>query len=91
MSLISSIIQKGDLEKRLLASGNYEYRDVERNIGGIYYEVCGIPFYFGGEIKVVKELFPKNPFWLEFESLMRKPTRIEESLIKKAMTSIGLK
>lgn len=75
----------------LVESGEYEIREVERNVGGKYYEVFGMPFYFGGELKMVEELFPTNPKCGLFEELMKPPTRIDEALIKKAMSSIGLK
>ena len=68
---------------------DWELVDVQRNVGGIRYEVFGMEFFLGGEIQTVIEWRRKEPYqiWIGYSVA----DMITDELKKKAASSIGSK
>lgn len=69
---------------------DWELIDVQRNVGGIRYEVFGMEFFLGGEMQTVIEWRRKVPYqiWIGCSAADALAT---EELKKKAASSIGSK
>jgi hypothetical protein len=93
MSILSASISRAEITAQMILSGEYHYVEVERNVGGVRYEVFGIEFYHGGEMQKVMELQRVKPSFgiLDFFAETEPSGIISEELRKKAMSSIGLK
>lgn len=78
------------MEDQLTKLDDWELVDVQRNVGGIRYEVFGVEFFLGGEMKTVAEWRRKEPFQI-WAGGYASEALITDELKKKAMSSIGAK
>lgn len=87
MSLLLTRIDVAKIEARI--DNEWELVDVQRNVGGIRYEIFGMEFFLGGEMQTVLEWRRKEPFkiWMGYSAA----EMITDELKKKAASSIGSK